>query len=367
MKKPLKFIFIVQGEGRGHLTQAIALKTILTQAGHSLACVLVGKSERRIIPAFFEEKINVPIHGFESPNFVADAQNRGINIPKSISFNLAKIPVFLQSLKLVRKIIASHQPDVIVNFYDLLGGTYNLIYKNKNIRFLTIGHQYFLEHSSFTFPIENKQENKRDRFLLLLSNRLTAFGSSKKLALSFRQENDEPDKKIVVVPPLLRQEVKTLLVENHGHILIYLNMPGYAEEIISWHQQNTTVPLHCFWDKKDAEDGWQPHPNLTFHQINDQKFLEMMRTCNGYMSTAGFESVCEAMYLGKAVMMGPVEGQFEQACNAVDALKSGAGIIASSFDVGKFLDYLPKHQDKQADFRSWLEKAEGLFLKHLED
>ena len=32
----MKFLFIVQGEGRGHLTQAITLESILRRSGHEV-------------------------------------------------------------------------------------------------------------------------------------------------------------------------------------------------------------------------------------------------------------------------------------------------------------------------------------------
>ncbi len=43
----MKFLFIVQGEGRGHLTQAITLEEILRRNGHEVVEVLVGKSYSR--------------------------------------------------------------------------------------------------------------------------------------------------------------------------------------------------------------------------------------------------------------------------------------------------------------------------------
>ena len=48
----MKVMFIVQGEGRGHLTQAITLERLLRQNGHEVTAVLVGKSRRRSLPAF---------------------------------------------------------------------------------------------------------------------------------------------------------------------------------------------------------------------------------------------------------------------------------------------------------------------------
>lgn len=57
----MKVIFVIQGEGRGHLTQALALKQMLLHEGHEVVKVLVGKSKNRVIPEFFMNQIGTPI------------------------------------------------------------------------------------------------------------------------------------------------------------------------------------------------------------------------------------------------------------------------------------------------------------------
>ena len=62
----MKFLFIVQGEGRGHLTQAITLEEILRRNGHEVVEVLVGKSSSRRLPGFFNRNIHAPVKRFVS-------------------------------------------------------------------------------------------------------------------------------------------------------------------------------------------------------------------------------------------------------------------------------------------------------------
>ena len=40
----MRYLFIIQGEGRGHLTQAMTLERLLTSHGHEVVKMLVGKS-----------------------------------------------------------------------------------------------------------------------------------------------------------------------------------------------------------------------------------------------------------------------------------------------------------------------------------
>ncbi len=61
----MRYVFIVQGEGRGHLTQAISMERLLRESGHEVAAVLVGKSPARKLPAFFAGTIKAPVEMFE--------------------------------------------------------------------------------------------------------------------------------------------------------------------------------------------------------------------------------------------------------------------------------------------------------------
>jgi uncharacterized protein (TIGR00661 family) len=200
---------------------------------------------------------------------------------------------------------------------------------------------------------------------LKINTRITSFGADKLLALSFRELPDIPKKKIYVVPPLLRKSVLQLEPTNEGYIHGYMLNQGYADEITKWHNQNQKTELHFFWDKKEAAEETVIRKNLVFHKINDAKFLNYMNDCSGFASTAGFESICEAMYLGKPIMMVPTAGHYEQKCNALDAYLSGAGIISEDFDLTTFIEYIPVHKSNYKDFRKWVNKADQIFISHL--
>lgn len=88
----MKVMFVIQGEGRGHLTQALALKEMLLHSGHEVVDVMVGKSKNREIPGFFQEKIGMPITLFNSPNFVPSKENRKFSLYKSVAYNLLLSP-----------------------------------------------------------------------------------------------------------------------------------------------------------------------------------------------------------------------------------------------------------------------------------
>jgi uncharacterized protein (TIGR00661 family) len=342
------------------MTQAISLSQILREAGHEVVHVVVGKSPQRKIPDFFLKNINSEVTLLESPNFATDKDHKKVKPFKTLIVTSLRAGRYIKSIRSLAGIVKQTKPDVIINFYDFLGGLYYFFYKPK-AKLICIAHQYLLAHPEFTFP-ENR---KLDKLTLLLGNKITTLNAEKVLALSFQYFKDVPGKKLFVVPPLLRSEIKKLQPTNEEHILVYMVNPGYGKEVEEFHQRLPTQKLEVFWDQKDKPETWKVDETLTYHQLNDKKFLEKMASSKGYITTAGFESVCEAMYLGKPVMMIPVEGHYEQACNAVDAEKAGAGIPHNQFEIQKLVDYIPSYTNVESWFRPWADSNKDHFIKHL--
>jgi uncharacterized protein (TIGR00661 family) len=218
---------------------------------------------------------------------------------------------------------------------------------------MSVGHQYLLLSDHF----ESIPEKVVDRFLLNINTKITAIGSRKLLGLSFRSLPNDTKRNIITVPPLLRQEVKSIQPQSGERWLAYLTHYRLADEIMAWSKQNPEVQLDCFWDNPTRKSEYHYSDSLTFHPIDAEKYLTKMTHCAGLISTAGFESVAEAMYLGKPVMMVPVPNHIEQMINAHDGELSGAGVQARTFDLTVFKDYLPKHKSVQDTFQHWVAQA----------
>lgn len=356
----MKYLFIVQGEGRGHLTQAISLSQMIRRHGHEVVEVLVGKSSNREIPVFFLEKIGAKVKTFASPSFCYGKDHKKVKLTKSILLNITvkKLREYRKSVNLIHRHIQKTEPDVVINFYEILAGLMNLRFR-EHVPFVCIAHQFLMKHPDFQYGTGTG----REEMLLRLNNTLCCIGATKTLALSFYPLKDFYRERMAVVPPLLREEVLQTTPEDKGYILGYMLNPGYADEVKEWHKSHPDQEAHFFWDKKTAPPVFRVNDRLTFHRINDVKFLEYMQGCSGYVTTAGFESVCEAMYLGKPVMMIPTH--VEQEINAADAVGAGAGIESTTFDVSRLVEYIPTHNADSGAFRAWVQSAEELFIRHL--
>lgn len=358
----LRLLFAVQGEGRGHLTQALAAQEIVRTAGHEVAGFLVGSSPNRTLPEFFRTKAAAPIREFTALSFAFDRRNRGISMARTILENVRQSRRFLKSFRRVRRRIRKWRPDVVVNFYEPLVGL-ACRWVRPRPPLVAVGHQFLLEHPDFPYP----PGKGPDLAAMRTYSRLVAPKPARKLALSFRPMEDVPERRVRVVPPLLRPEVFELPLDvREDFLLVYLLKSGYAEEIRRWHEAHPDVRLHCFTDRPQEVEEVRVDDTLSFHRLNDEKFLDRMSRCRGLVTTAGFESTCEAMWFGKPVMAVPVENHFEQACNARDAEAAGAGIGSPTFDLDRFLDYLPTHATDPESYRAWVRSAGEVFVEELE-
>ena len=115
----MKFLFIVQGEGRGHLTQAITLEEMLLRNGHEVVEVLVGESSSRILPGFFNRNIQAPVKRFISPNFLPAADNKRANLKKSFIYNLLRIPEYFRSMCYINQRIKDTGAEVVITLLVL--------------------------------------------------------------------------------------------------------------------------------------------------------------------------------------------------------------------------------------------------------
>lgn len=358
----MKYVFFIQSEGRGHLVQALAVKSKLETRGHQVVAVITGQNPNGL-PDFFKEAISAPIFLVDSPNFVLDKDGQGIKTISSVLKSLKRSPDFFRSLKKIAKLMTEFSPDAIVSFYEPMAAIYTRIYNDKRPLYC-LGHQFFIAHPAFIFPDNRLPEKRFFRFF----NRLTAPRRSIKIALSFTAEKDYPAKNLFIVPPLIRQEILSQEPRAGDFLLIYLLNTGYQSQISNWSQNHPQIKIEAF-STKSPQTNTNLTPLLIWHELSGQKFIDRLAKCQAYIATAGFDSIAEAAYLGKDIMMVPTKNHYEQLCNAVDAKRAGLAIFSDNFNLDLILEKKQTTHSDQAlrSFRKWVDdfgdKIVGLLEK----
>jgi uncharacterized protein (TIGR00661 family) len=315
-----RFLFIVQTEGRGHMSQAIALKEQMEVAGNEVVAVLVGKGTKQI-PEYFQNEFQNKIITYKTAGFAYDNQNKGLNLFRSFVKNLLAIPIYIRSIILIRRQLQRYEPQVVVNFYEPLGALAHLFLTKSHLN-IVVAHHFYLTHPDFEMVVGHHLE----KFLLKVLNKIVYLRADKILALSFRPAKIKHSK-VTVVNPLLRKQILQAKPTRQDYILAYSVNCGYAEELKAWQAKHPDQLVHYFSDRPQNEACVEIQPNLFFHKLDQKLFMNYMVNCSGIACSAGFESVCEAMYLQKPIMLVPTAHHFEQLCNAKDAsMQAGCSV-----------------------------------------
>lgn len=357
----MKYLFFVQGEGRGHLAQALTLKEKLEKRGHSLLAVIIGSSDGAEPPSFFQEQIGVPLILISSPGFLVDKKGQGIRVGASIIHAIINIPRYRASYKKIKNLVADYRPDALVSFYEPLAGIYHRLSGDERPLYC-LGHQYFADHPDFRFPAGRYLARRAFKAY----NYLTTSRRSIRLALSFIEAPDQADQNLLVCPPLIRTVIKKQNPTKGDFILVYILNAGYSEQIIDWSRRHPGVKIEAFWNHPDEADTIIS-PDLTFHHLSGEKFIERLAACRAYVSTGGFDSIAEAAYLQKPILMNPTKNHFEQSCNAVDAGRAGLALAANNFDISLIIEQLDNAEvtASQQRFKAWVDGYDDKIAERL--
>jgi uncharacterized protein (TIGR00661 family) len=370
---PLEVVFVVQGEGRGHMTQALALRSFLRDAGHEVAEVLVGCSPHRPIPSYFTDGMGAPVHRFEAPVQLSGRDGRGLSMRRTITDAVKRSPAFVRSLMAIAERTA--EADVVINLLDLLGGVSRTLFPS-DVPALAIAHNYVFLHPR----LQDAPGPARVRNMVMAYARATAAGADRKIALSFTELPARPDHRLVVAPPLLRPGLDELVVEDRGYLLAYALNPGYARTLAEWQRESGGVEVHCYVEggegalagmagpSRGPEPAEEHAEGFHVHDLDAEAFLRHLAGCRAYVGSAGFESVCEAHYLGKPVLAVPTAGQFEQELNAWDAERCGVARAGGYDDLDDFWaePTAPSRETTDA-FRAWVRRAPELLVSKIEE
>lgn len=343
----MRYILIVQGEGRGHLTQALALSSCLLRNGDQIQKVLVGISPQRELPQFLVEQFPCPVEFFRSPNFLHTDDDKKFKIWKSILYNLRHCRSYFKSIKQIADCIKKHQPERVVSFFEMLT---NLAFLRYNLRptLISVAHQFMYLHPKLRL----KFKKNFTHFLLKCYARLCLIKAKYAIALAYEEMPDH--RKIKVFPPLIREQVKHINTSKNDFLLGYILNRGFVNDILQFHADNPSIKLEVFCENPPES----PDENLLLHNLNSELFLKKLATCRGYFGTAGISSIWEAMFLGKSCQL--FSASEEQDFNLEYAKFLNAKHLENFEELKDPITIPPEITEK---FRSWTDKFNDRWQK----
>lgn len=286
----MKILYAIQGTGNGHLSRARDIYPELCQ--HGDVDVLVSGIQADLDVPF---PVKYKLHGL---SFIFGTRG-GVSL--AATARALRLPTLLRDIR--RLPVRNY--DLIVNDFEPVSAW---AAKLRGMRCVSLSHQWAVLHPKASLP---EEKDWRGRAVLRHYAPVT-----KGYGFHFRAFAQD------VFTPVIRQEVRALAPTDDGHYTVYL--PAYADAAL-------VAALRKFPDVRwqvFSKHNRQPfvQGNISVQPIDNDAFLRSMASSTGVLCGAGFEGPAEALFLGKKLLVIPMQGQYEQQCNAAGLAELGVPV-----------------------------------------
>jgi uncharacterized protein (TIGR00661 family) len=287
----MKILYAVQATGNGHISRAMELLPYLQQYGE-VDIFLSGANSTLTL--------DVPVK-YRSKGLSLFYTCQGSLNYKQIIRNISPLRV----LQEVRD-LPVEKYDFVINDFECIT---SLACAKKKVPSVNFGHQ-----ASFLSANTPRPEKVSKPGEWILKNYAKA---PHNIGLHFQCYDD------FIFSPVIKEEIVRAEAGDHGHITVYL--PSYCDNELS----RALLPLkdHRFEVFSHQRKQLQTEGNLSFIPVNKTDFNRSLINCHGIITGGGFETPAEALYLKKKLMSIPIQGQYEQLCNAAALQRLGVPVL----------------------------------------
>lgn len=285
MSKKPKILYAIQGTGNGHVARALEIVPMLKQ--YAQVDVLLSGNQSEIDLPFTVD--------FQKRGLVMLYSKRGgVSFWKTL-FNTNLVKLFSEVFTLPVK-----QYDLVVNDFEF---TSAWACRLKRVKCVGVGHQASFISEKVPLP-----EKKNPIGATVLKHYAPA---NAHLGYHF----DTFDS--FIKTPVIRNGIRQMQVSDAGHYTVYL--PAFQDEKLL---KKLKKLKHFQWQvfSKQTKEAYISK-NVSVFPVSNTGFIESFRSCHGVLTSAGFETPAEALFLGKKLFVIPIRHQYEQYCNA-EALKT---------------------------------------------
>ena len=276
----MKILYAIQGTGNGHVARAEEIIPKLFN---------YGKVDLFLSGAQSEIELSFPVKFRSKGLSFYFGKKGGIDFYKTFKLNSSK--------RIVREIqeLPVENYDLVINDFEAISAW---ACKRKKIPCYSLSHQ---------FSLLSKQVPKPKNIDPIGKWFLKNYAPVKSgVGFHFGKYDQH------ILTPVIRSRVRNLKNKNSGHYTVYL--PAYGEQYLTQILENfPTIKWQVF--SKHASVAYKVE-NIQIFPVNNDRFTKSLAECAGVLCGAGFETPAEALFMGKKLMVVPMEKQYEQHCNA---------------------------------------------------
>lgn len=342
-----KIFYSMAGEGRGHAVRVMTLVEHLRNE-HELVLFAPGDAYQFLVKSYDIGQVeNVRLVRIPGLNFHYTGGKLDLfkSTSGAMSFSRREMPKLVDAL---RRRIDAEQPDLAISDFE---PTLPRAARSAGLPWMSIDHQHvLLAYDLSSLPVLLRRYAWWTGWAIRW---YYGWDHYTPVASSFYTPRLRPGfQHVRQVGPMLRPAVTRTIPHTGDFLLSYL-------------RSNTPTPIidalkNCGWPIRIYGLGNQPSTGgLSFHAIDEQRFVADLAACAGLVSAAGNQLLGEALFYGKPVFAIPEEMHHEQQINAHFLRQVGAGdwMTAETFraaSLTQFLTCLDQYRENLASMKGRL-------------
>lgn len=283
----MKIFYAIQATGNGHISRAMELLPYLQKFG-TVDIFLSGANSTLPLDAPIKYRSN----GLSLFYTCKGSLNywktvRGV-APWRILKEVRDLPV--------------EKYDLVINDFECIT---SLACAQKKIPSVNFGHQ--ASFMSVNTPRPDKA-SKAGEWILKNYARATNY-----IGLHFESYDD------FIFSPVIKTGILQAQPRNDGYFTVYL--PSYCDKQLLQYLQPLKDHRFEVFSRQTKTPVTIGH--ITLRPVHAKDFDRSLIGCEGIVCGAGFETPAEALYLQKKMIAIPIQGQYEQQCNAAALRRLG--------------------------------------------
>lgn len=323
-----RIVISLCGEGRGHATRICTLvERLATQ--HEIRIYTSADAWEFLRGRFSEGTRSVDVR--EIPGIVFQYVAGRLDVMRSIAVGLDYRARQLGPLvdRLIRELEAFAPDLAITDFEPALPRAASRL----GIPLVSVDHQHFL--LAYDLDVLPWSLRWNAWFMSHAVWLYASYGTDVVVSAFFRPPLRRGWDHVVQVGPLLRDVVRDAVPSDGGFVLSYLRRHTPFSVVAGLDDCGLPVKVYGL----GARD---PVGQVSFHAVDDQRFVADLAACRALVSAAGNQLIGEALHLGKPLLVLPEQAHAEQLMNAHFLAAMGCGTFTAleEIDAGRIRDFV---------------------------
>lgn len=322
----MRILYGVVGEGMGHATRSRVVIEHLLARGHEVEVVVSGRAHdmlRSVLPANVRR-----IHGLGIVYEHNEVQKR-----KTLLANARELLTsggLPSNVKAWFDLVSTFEPELVISDFESWSWLFAV---NHRIPLISIDNIQIINRCELKSLDEGTfLKGHKGQYRIAKAIVKAKIPGAHHYFVSTFFYPPVRKQRTTLVPPILRPEVLAAkaTAERGDHVLVYQTGQGY-EALQDAMRRIGDVDFLVYGMRRDIRSD-QVEGNIVYRPFSQQGFIDDLAGARAVVAGGGFSLMSECVYLGKPMLSVPLEGQFEQALNALWLERLGYGLYRERAD-----------------------------------